>query len=115
MLACSSTGGGTVCTDLFAFLTVVPIDAGGAPVAGPFVVTDTVQRTGAVLTVAQQGYPVGSATIFSDSYRSAIREAGDSVRVTGVATGGSFHATFLIGTDGCHIRKLSGSDTVVVR
>jgi len=113
--SCSWTDGGNVCTDLFAFLTVVPVDANSLLVAGPFTVTDTVSRSGESLSIAQQGFPAGSATIFSDSYRSSVRETGDSIRVTGVSAGKAFHATFLIGTDGCHIRKLSGPDTVVVR
>lgn len=115
MTACSTSGGGTVCTDLFAFVTAVTVDAGGAPAAGPFVVTDTVPRTAAVLTIAQQSYPVGTATIFSDSYRSDVRASGDSVLVTGVAAGKSFHARYLIGSDGCHVQKLAGPDTLTVR
>ena len=114
--ACGSqSGGGRVCTDLFAFITAIAVDTSGKPVTG-LAVSDTVTRTGHGFDVAQQAYgPDGTVTIFSDSNLGDVRESGDAVRVTGIVGAARFAADYVFGSDGCHVRKVSGPDTVVVR
>lgn len=104
-----------VCDDSFAFVVAVAVDAGGSLVSG-LVITDSVLRTGERFVVEQfNGFePVGSYTVFSDNFESKVREAGDAVRVTGTDGSRGFGATFVFGSDGCHIRKISGPDTVRV-
>lgn len=80
-----------------------------------WVVTDTVLPSGMALVIAQQGYPAGSVTIFSDNNVRDVRVSGDSVRVTGVGGGRAFSAMYQFGSDGCHIRKIAGPDTVVAQ
>ena len=80
-----------------------------------WVVTDTVLRSGRELAIAQQGYPVGAVTIFSDNNVNDVSQSGDSVRVAGVGGGKRFSAMYQFGTDGCHIRRISGPETVVAR
>jgi hypothetical protein len=80
-------------------------------------IRDTVVRTGISFDVQQYASlnGVGNITVFSDSDAGDVRESGDSVRVTGTGAGTGFSAMYQFGTDGCHVRKISGSDTVVVR
>ena len=80
-------------------------------------VSDTVVRTRAGFDVAQDGLlnAAGTVVVFSDSDAGDVRPTGDSVRVTGTGIGKRFSAMYQFGTDGCHVRKIAGPDTVVVR
>jgi hypothetical protein len=109
-----------VCTAEFASLTATVGNGTGQPLPG-LSVTDTVRRTGAVLQVTvgspSTDLPLdGFATvvIFSDAFLDAVRPTGDDVVVSVAADGHSGGATYRFGTDGCHVRKLAGPDSVVV-
>ena len=114
--ACDSGAGGQACTAIFAYVTATVVDESGQPVlvAG---VRDSVLRTGAAFDVAQYGFlnAAGTAVVFSDGNIGAVRQSGDSVRATGTAAGKSFSATYRFGSDGCHITRIAGPDTVVAR
>lgn len=116
LAACGDGDGARVCTASFAFITSVAVDGAGLPVSN-LVVTDTVVRTGKGFDVAQNGFfnAAGVFVVFSDSYLADVHEAGDAVRVSGTSGGKGFSATYEFGSDGCHVRKVSGPDTVVVR
>jgi len=106
---------GSVCTASFAFISAVALDDANQPVSG-LVVRDSVIRTVQGFAVSQVGLPGGSGTftIFSDNYLASVREGGDSVVATGTAAGKSFSAVYEFGSDGCHVRKIAGPDTVVL-
>ena len=114
-VACGNDGGNQqVCTDLFAYITTIAVDSAGQPVPGPFTVRDSVQRTGAVFTIAGVGLDTpGLVTVFSDTQLDAVRQSGDAVTMTGSGSGKSFGAVFSFGSDGCHVRRIAGPDTVV--
>ena len=104
-----------VCTTIFGYQSVVVVDANGVAVSATWTVTDTVLRTGNALTIQQQTYPAGTATVFSDNNLNDVQQSGDSVRVAGSGGGKAFGGTYRFGSDGCHIRKIAGPDTVVAR
>lgn len=117
VVSCRSDGdGGQVCTAIFAYVTATAVDGSGQPVSN-LAISDTVVRAGAGFDVQQNGYfnAAGIIVVFSDSYAANVRESGDSVRVTGTGAGKGFSVMYQFGTDGCHVRKISGPDTVVVR
>ncbi len=119
LAACSSdaTGGLKVCTTLFAMIPVVVVDAKGAPLVS-IAITDSVLRTHERFAIPQSfnGWSPGTFHVFDDSFSGRIRESGDAVRVTGTNGILSFTADFVFGVpDGCHVAKVSGPDTVVVR
>lgn len=109
-----------VCTADFAFLTATVVNGADQPITSP-AVTDTILRTGAVLHVTAgspaqtvPAHGAGSVTIFSDAFLNAVEPAGDDVSVV-VATGSrAASARYRFGSDGCHVRKLAGPDTLVV-
>lgn len=104
-----------MCTTIFAYVTVVAVDAGGQPVSG-LAVTDTVVRTGHGFAISQDAaFPAGTVDIFSDNLLGEVRQSGDAVRVIGTAAGTGFNAIYTFGSDGCHVRKIAGPDTVIVR
>ncbi len=72
-------------------------------------------RTGHVFVVTQQQFPVGTVTIFSDSYRNELATTADTVGVSGTSDQGRFVAQYVLRDDGCHIKKLAGSDSVMAR
>ncbi len=115
-VASCSSNNGQVCTANFASVTATAVDASGQPVSN-LAITDTVVRTGDGFDVQQNGFfnAAGVLVVFSDNYIGHVRGSGDSVRVTGTGAAKSFTATYQFGTDGCHVRKISGPDTVVVR
>ena len=104
-----------VCTAVFATITASVVDGAGQPLSGVGV-TDTVRRTGAVLDVTGSSPPIGLGTvaIFSDAFLQAVAPAGDEVIVVATAGGRSGSANYRFGSDGCHVRKLAGPDTLVV-
>jgi hypothetical protein len=103
-----------VCTALFAYVTAAVRDSGGSPVTG-LIITDTVRRTGLAFTVQQSLSPApGTYVVFDDNSVTRIRSGGDSVRVAGTNGTAGFVADFLFDApNGCHVRKVSGPDTVV--
>jgi len=114
----ASSGCGTgpsACTASFAMVTAAVVDGSGQALSDVSV-TDTVRRTGTVLEVTQTPPPFdpGTAVIFSDAFLSAVFPAGDDVSVVATAAGRSGSAQYRFGSDGCHVRKLAGPDTLVV-
>jgi len=117
LAACSPFSNGKVCTEMFALIPVVVVNAQGAPLTG-IAITDSVLRTHERFAVPQSfnGWSPGTFHVFDDSFIGKIRESGDAVRVTGTNGTLGFAADFVFGVpDGCHVAKLSGPDTVVAR
>jgi len=114
LIGCTRQSSPTVCTALFAYVTLTVHDPQRAAVTG-LTISDTVRRTGQTFVMSQFGsLPVGSYVIFDDSHTNLIRATGDSVRVAGSAGGTTFVADFVFDVPGgCHVRKLAGPDTVV--
>ena len=113
--ACKTEGPVAICTANFAFVPVTVRDSSGNPVAG-LSIADTVIRTQHSFLVPQSlELPAGTYVILDDGFRDQIRPSGESVRVSGFNGGTRFSATFTFDvSDGCHVRKLAGPDTIVV-
>jgi hypothetical protein len=101
-------------------LTAAVVNSAGQPLAG-LSVTDTVLRTGAVLDVTASlpatSLPADglrSLMIFNDSFIEAVLPAGDEVVVVVTAGGRSGTGRYSFGSDGCHVQKLAGPDSLVV-
>ena len=106
----------TYCTELFAMLRVTVLTQGGAPVSG-LTISATTLRSGQSFTVPQQsvGGEPGAYVVFDDNLRDRIPASGDSVRVTGSDIAPRFTEYFVIDVPGgCHVRKVSGPDTIMV-
>jgi hypothetical protein len=115
---CKSHGdSGGVCDDLYATIGAAVIDSTGASVTAlsGLVVQDSVLRTGSVTTVAQLGFPAASATVFTDNQIGTVMQHGDSVFVVGTLGARTFRSGYRFGSDGCHVAKLAGPDTVTLR
>jgi hypothetical protein len=117
-LCAAVSGCGTdalVCTAVFVAIPATVVNGAGQALSGVSV-TDTVRRTGAVLNVTNgsSSPSPGTVIIFSDVFLSAITPLGDDVIVVATAGGHAGNATYRFGSDGCHVRKLAGPDTLVV-
>ena len=109
-----------VCTTDFVTLTTTVVNGTAQPLVG-LSVTDTVLRSGAVLHVQPSSladtvpaHGAGRVMLISDRFREAIATDGDDVIVV-VSAGdhtGSGHYRF---GGICHVEKLAGPDTLVVR
>jgi hypothetical protein len=112
---CKSDGAAGVCTASFAFIPVIVLDSSANPVTG-LSIADTVLRTQNNFLVPQTlGLSAGTYVILDDGFRTHIRTSGESVQVTGFNGATRFSATFTFDVPGgCHVRKLSGPDTVIV-
>jgi hypothetical protein len=113
--ACKSEEAAGICTASFAFVPVTVRDSSDNPVTGLSIV-DTVIRTQHNFVVPQSlGLPAGTYVILDDSFRSQIRLSGESVQVSGFNGATGFTATFTFDAPGgCHVRKVSGPDSVIV-
>jgi hypothetical protein len=109
----------TVCTGEFVAVTAAVVNRTGQALAG-LRVHDTVVRTGAIIHITPT--PLGdlpaegpsAVPIFTDEFKDAIRPGGDVVSVVVSAGERSANARYEFGTDGCHVQKLEGPDTLVV-
>jgi len=115
LCACGAADQPTVCTALFAYVSLTVRDRSGAPVTG-LSISDTVRRTGKAFNVSQTlPLAAGTYVVFDDSYAADIRDTGDSVRVAGASGTVSFAVDLLLAVPGgCHVQKLAGPDTVAV-
>jgi len=113
--ACTSEGAAGICTASFAFVSVTVRDSSGNPVTG-LSIADTVIRTQHAFVVPQTlGLPAGTYVILDDGFRNQIRASGESVQVSGFDGTTRFTATFTFDAPGgCHVRKVSGPDSVIV-
>lgn len=113
--ACRSEGALGICTASFAFVPVTVRDSSGHPVTG-LSIADTVLRTHHRFLVPQTlGLPAGTYVILDDGFRGQIRASGESVQVSGFNGATRFSAMFTFDVPGgCHVRKLSGPDSVIV-
>jgi hypothetical protein len=109
-----------VCTDEFVAVTAAVVNGTGQALTG-LRVHDTVVRTGAIVDITAQTPPgdlpaegLPAVPIFTDAFKNAIRPAGDAVSVVVSAGDHSASARYEFGTDGCHVQKLAGPDTLVV-
>ena len=106
--------GPAVCTASFAMITATVVDGAGQSISDVTVI-DTVRRTGAVLDVTGTTPASGpGVTIFSDGFLQTVKASGDEVIVVATAAGRSGSADYRFGSDGCHVRKLAGPDTLVI-
>lgn len=111
---CSTDAVPLVCTTVFVTIPATVVNGAGQPIGGVSVV-DTVLRTGAVLdATGGASTSLGTVIIFSDAFLNAVAPAGDDVIVVATANGHTGSANYRFGSDGCHVRKLAGPDTLVV-
>lgn len=104
-----------VCTASWAMVAATVVDGAGQ-LLEDVSVTDTVRRTGVVLDVTSTNPSVEleGVLIFSDAFLRTVKPSGDEVIVVATAAGRSGSADFRFGSDGCHVRKLAGPDTLVI-
>lgn len=123
-LAPGATGCGNdplICTDELVVITATVVNLTGQTFTG-LTIRDTVLRTETVLDITAEhpssGLPadgIPALIIFSDAFKNAILLAGEAVAVAITAGDHSASARYEFGTDGCHVRKLAGPDTLEVR
>jgi hypothetical protein len=124
--ACQDETGGPrkdcLCTTVFIGVDVTVIDAKGDAVPDMRLEV-TMTRTGEVLDSSRlfNNPDLGQYGIFNDSFKAlvapAYRFTGEELRVKGYRSELAFEETFRVGvTDECwcHVRKISGPDTVRV-
>ena len=109
------------CTDQYVSYTVDVRLPDGAP-ADSVSITAENERTGQVYGpcngIIADGVGCGESgtyTVYTDAQESATSRAGDDVTVRGTRGDLAFEAAFRFRTDGCHVDKLAGPDTVTLR
>lgn len=113
---CSGPEAAQVCTAEFRSYTVTAVDTAGAPVNG-LTVDVVILRTGKHPTPGLLAlYTPGTYAILDDGARNELLPSGDPVRVVGTKGALGFQADYRFDVPGgCHVNKVSGPDTVVVR
>ena len=116
--ACEDPASQCVCTEEFRSYPVTVVDAAGDP-ATDVTLTRTNLRTSEVLEPTWLGQSVpGTYLVADDGLIDAFSSEGDTVRVTGVQGAATFAADFVFAAPEpcrCHVDKLAGPDTVVIR
>jgi hypothetical protein len=119
LLGCAQTNslGECICTAIFASVSTIVVDSSGTPMVG-LSPTVTLLRTGQ--RVVPQGLAAtgDSYPVFTDLNKTQLASAGDSVQFAVVSAGRAAHGVFFISAPGscqCHVLKVSGPDTLVLR
>lgn len=111
-----------LCTTQFVQIIIAVVDAGGEPVQLAELEV-TLVRTGETfdLSILPSDPSIGLYAIFTDSFLNRIswqyQGIGEELRVVGRMKDAEFTETYRVGvTDECrcHVRKISGPDTVVI-
>jgi len=106
------------CDTSFRSVTFRVVDSIGTPQTG-FAIVVTNQRTGEVYDVRQPNHEPGVYSALDDSFRDEVRNAfgepGEPIHVNGIEGDREFDADFIIASGECHVRKISGPDSVIVQ
>jgi hypothetical protein len=107
------------CSAELAAIHITIVNQVGQPLDG-LQVADTVRRTGKVLDLSPAASPVvvpaegGPAAVFSDDFLHEVRSGGDEVIVVVSAGGHSSRGVFRFGSNGCHVEKFAGPDSLII-
>ena len=101
-----------LCTDLFAMVTVKVVDSNNAPVQ----LTDLYTLRSGTGQVIRPGQDIinGSYDVLDDGYISHLRNDSDTFIFTAIHGTDTVRASFVIGADCCHVRKISGPESVTM-
>jgi citrate lyase gamma subunit len=108
-----------VCSAELVAIHITIVNQVGQPLDG-LQVADTVRRTGKVLDLSPAASPVivpaegGAAAVFSDDFLHEVRSGGDEVIVVVTAGGHSSSGVFRFGSNGCHVEKIAGPDSLII-
>ncbi len=111
---CVAEPEGFACTAIYVTVGVTVLTESGAP-ADSVEITVTNRRTGTRYEIGDDFSGRGYYTIFTDRYYNQISSKGEPIRVTGRKGTLGFVADYQIAGGDCHIAKLAGPDTVVIR
>ena len=119
LFSCSTVDKDCLCTEEYRFFLVTVVDTLGVPVDS---LTVTIRdKDGDELDVVQESYAFGPGkyTVLNDSFTQMFCVCGTSQKIYFSATDGNRVAAgeFLFNTDECkcHINKVEGPDTLVLR
>ena len=119
LFSCSTVDKDCLCTEEYRFFLVTVVDTLGVPVDS---LTVTIRdKDGDELDVVQESYAFGPGkyTVLNDSFTQMFCACGTSQKIYFSATDGNRVAAgeFLFNTDECkcHINKVEGPDTLVLR
>jgi hypothetical protein len=114
LLGCDDPGG-VGCTAELRAIPLVITDKAGAP-ADSVDFTVRLVRTAEVLNHTAPGpNPTGTYLLVDDAATTKLQPTGDQVRAVAIRGSAVAQADFLIGVPGgCHVKKVSGPDTLAL-
>lgn len=100
----------TICTEMFAMITVRVVDQNGELVKLDEVYT---VREGNAETIRPDQNMEGAYIVLDDSYRGKLQNDKDKFRLVGMKEGKKVvDELFVIGADCCHIQKIEGKEDI---
>ena len=118
-VSCSTVDEDCMCTEEYRFFLVTVVDTLGVPVDSLDVTIR--DKDGDELNVLQDSHPFGAGkyTVLNDSFTEMFCACGTTQKVYFSATDGSriTKGEFMFNTDECrcHINKISGPDTLILK
>ncbi len=113
--SCTTETENCICSEEFRSISVLITNESGDPLEG---LTTTVMDEKGKLYILQNNTPLsGYYTVMSDKYVQDFSTAAKKILFTAASDSGSANGQYFINTDKCrcHILKLSGPDTLVIK
>lgn len=105
---------GVMCTMMYAYVSSWVVDTAGSPVIFDEVYTLR-YGNGERISLEQPQAP-GGYTVLDDSYLRKLQNSKDSFTFVGIRQGKTLvQEGFWLSADCCHVKKVTGQDTIVVR
>lgn len=118
-ISCSIADDDCICTTEFRYYTVSIVDTLKVPVDS--LTVSVKDKNGNELNISQENqiFGPGNYIVFNDSFTTMFISANETERIIFTASDGirNVQGEYLFGTDRCrcHINKVSGPDTLVIR
>jgi hypothetical protein len=115
LTSCTTETQDCICTEEFRTITVLVLDQGNKPVEG--LTTTVANEKGIIYNLPDNSTLPGYYIVMSDKYVLDFSTVAEKILFAGISDSGSVNGEYYINTDRCkcHIQKISGPDTLVLK
>jgi hypothetical protein len=113
--SCTTETADCICSEEFRTITVLVLDESNKPIEG--LTTTVTNEKGIIYNLPDDYMFPGYYLVMSDKYVQDFSTIAGKILFSGISDSGSVYGQYFINTDRCkcHIQKISGPDTLILR